>query len=91
MPAQFKPGNRVRVRANLATGHHRTPEFIQGKTGSIETLHGVFRNPDVGGSAGSEQPLYLVSFTQTHVWDGYTPSSRDRIFIDIYEHWLEPS
>ena len=51
MDSQFKPGDRVTVRTNIATGHHRTPAFVQGKTGVIEILHGTFGNPDQGGSA----------------------------------------
>ncbi len=72
MAARFKPGDRVQVQVDMATGHHRTPEFIQGKTGAVEALHGTFQNPDQGGSAGPEQPLYLVSFPQTHIWTGTT-------------------
>ena len=91
MAIRFKPGDQVQVQVDIATGHHRTPECIQGKTGAIEAIHGTFRNPDQGGSARPEQPLYLVSFPQTHVWDRYDPSSTDRIFLDIFEHWLEPA
>ncbi len=91
MDAQFKPGDRVTVRTNLATGHHRTPAFVQGKTGVIEILHGTFGNPDQGGSAEPQQPLYLVRLDQTHIWDQYDPSSNDTILLDLYEHWLEPA
>ena len=68
MAEQFKPGDQVKVRSNIATGHHRTPAFVQGKTGAIELIHGTFGNPDKGGQAEPRQPLYLVSFAQTHIW-----------------------
>jgi|ETN07SMinimDraft_1059922.scaffolds.fasta_scaffold107484_2 nitrile hydratase len=91
MAEQFKPGDQVKVRSNIATGHHRTPAFVQGKTGAIELIHGTFGNPDKGGQAEPRQPLYLVSFAQTHIWDGYNSASKDQILLDLYEHWLEPA
>ncbi len=91
MAAQFKPGDRVVVRTNMAAGHHRTPAFVQGRIGTIERLHGRLGNPDQGGSAEPKQPLYLVSFAQTHIWDHYDSTSKDQVLLDLYEHWLEPA
>ena len=89
MAAQFKAGDHVTVRSNMATGHHRTPAFVQGKTGEIEVLHGIFGNPDQGGDAASQQPLYLVRFYQSHIWESYGVASGDQVLLDLYEHWLE--
>ena len=86
---RYKPGDRVQVRVNIASGHHRTPEYVQGKTGSIVSVHGIFHNPDQGGNAQPRQPLYLVSFNQSHIWEAYDRSSGDRLLLDIFEHWLE--
>lgn len=91
MAAQFKAGDRVTVCTNIATGHHRTPAFVQGKTGEVKVLHGTFGNPDQGGNAEPRQPLYLVSFDQTHIWDQYDSVSKDRVLLDLYEHWLQPA
>lgn len=91
MAEQFKPGDQVKVRTDIATGHHRTPAFVQGKVGAIEQLHGTYGNPDQGGQAGSPQPLYLVRFAQTHIWPDYDSASKDQILLDLYEHWLEPA
>ena len=42
--------------------------------------------------AWDEAPfLYLVRFEQAQIWSGYTASSHDALFIDLYEHWLEPA
>jgi hypothetical protein len=92
MVAKFKPGDQVQVRVGSPPGHFRTPQYIQGKTGSVAAVHGAFRNPEslaYGGDGLPKQFLYLVRFDQTQVWEQYTASLQDTLFIDIYEHWLE--
>jgi nitrile hydratase len=94
MVAKFKPGDRVRIRVGSPPGHFRTPTYIQGKTGWIETVHGEFRNPEslaYGGDGLPKQFLYLVGFDQEHIWQQYEASLQDKLFIDIYEYWLEPA
>lgn len=91
---RFKPGDRVRVRAEARPGHIRTPFYIRGKTGWVERVHGEFLNPESLGHGGDglpKRPLYLVAFDQSEVWDRYQSSPRDKLYVDIYEHWLEPS
>ena len=102
METKYQPGDQVRIRVDTPTGHFRTPTYIQGKVGVIETIHGAFRNPETlayGKDGRPMQPLYLVRFDQAHIWDGYELTSddphaqhdqNDQLFIDIYEHWLEP-
>ena len=97
MPAtshsRFRPGDRVRVRTGSPPGHFRTPSYIQGKTGRVSAVYGRFRNPESlahGGSGLPEQPLYRVEFDQTHVWDQYPGPASDKLWVDLYEHWLEP-
>ena len=94
MNAKFKPGDTVRVCTDSPRGHFRTPAYIQGKTGSVVTVHGAFRNPEslaYGGDGLPKQFLYLVRFDQSRVWHRYTASPHDTLCIDLYEHWLEPS
>jgi nitrile hydratase subunit beta len=84
------PGQRVRVSARAHSGHHRTPGYIKGKTGTVERLHGAFTNPETrayGTDGLPEQRLYLVGFEQKDVWPRY--QGRDRIYVDVFEHWLE--
>ncbi len=93
---QYKPGDRVRIRVASPSGHCRTPAYIQGKVGIIETVHGTFRNPETlayGKDGRPKQALYLVRFDQTHIWEQYESASQyqnDQLLIDMYEHWLEP-
>ena len=91
--ASFQPGDLVRVRVDSPAGHFRTPCYIQGKTGRVVALCGVFRNPEslaYGGTGLPKQPLYRVEFPQTVVWEAYAGSATDKVLVDIYEHWLEP-
>jgi hypothetical protein len=86
----FRPGQAVRVSPRAHDGHHRTPGYIKGRVGTVVRLHGTFANPETRayGDAGlPARGLYLVGFDHGAVW----PDSHggDRIFVDVYEHWLE--
>jgi nitrile hydratase beta subunit-like protein len=74
-------------------GHIRTPFYVRGKPGWIERCHGSFPNPEqlaYGKDGLPPKPLYLVGFKQADLWDRYAASPRDTLYVDIYEHWLEP-
>ncbi|MBI3247155.1 MAG: nitrile hydratase subunit beta [Deltaproteobacteria bacterium] len=93
MDTRFQPGDTVRVRVDSPPHHFRTPVYIQGKVGRVAAIHGEFRNPETlayGGDGLPRQPLYLVHFAQSDVWGQYDAATRDTLFIDIYEPWLEP-
>ena len=90
----YRTGQRVRVAARGHDGHHRTPGYLKGKTGTIERLHPAFTNPETrayGDDGLPEQPLYLVGFVQRDVWPDYRGAATDRIYADLFEHWLEPA
>ena len=90
--ARFKVGDQVRIRVGVLPTHFRTPEYVQGKQGKIDTLWGAFPNPEslaYGGDGLPAQPLYQVEFAQTDLWRDYKGSASDKLLIDIYEHWLE--
>ena len=92
--SQFKPGDRVRVRAEDRPGHIRTPRYVRGRTGWVERVHGEFLNPEslaYGRDGTPKRPLYLVGFHQAEVWGKYEAAAKDKLFVDIYEHWLEPA
>ena len=87
----FEPGDRIRVRPADKPGHVRTPGYLKGKVGRVESVLGEFRNPEdlaYGLSGESKRPLYKVGFLQADVWDGYEGAA-DRLYADVYEHWLE--
>ena len=90
--AKYKIGDQVRIRVGVPPTHFRTPEYIQGKQGRIDTLWGAFPNPEslaYGGDGLPAQPLYQVAFAQTDLWRDYKGASTDTLLIDVYENWLE--
>jgi hypothetical protein len=89
---RYRTGQRVRVAARAHEGHHRTPGYVKGKTGSVERVHASFPNPETrayGTNGLPEQQLYLVGFAQREVWHDHRGDTRDRIYVDLFEHWLE--
>ena len=89
---QFEPGDRVRVRADEKPGHVRTPDYVRGKQGRVDSVLGEFRNPEslaYGGSGLPEKPLYKVGFRQRELWNDYDGTQDDTLYVDIYEHWLQ--
>ena len=88
----FRRGQPVRVASRSHQGHHRTPGYLKGKTGIVERVHASFTNPETrayGSDGLPELPLYLVGFAQHDVWPNYRGAPRDRIYADVFEHWLE--
>ena len=88
----YSAGERVRVAARRHEGHHHTPGYVKGKTGTIERVHASFTNPETrayGADGLPPQRLYLVGFAQEDVWAGYRGPGSDRIYVDVFEHWLE--
>ena len=93
LPAQFRPGDRVRVRRASPPGHLRTPWYIRGQAGAVERLCGAFPNPEelaYNRPGLPRQPLYRVRFRQAELWPDYAGPATDTIEIEIYQHWLEP-
>ncbi|MGH7831611.1 MAG: SH3-like domain-containing protein [Candidatus Binatia bacterium] len=91
---KFRPGDRVRVKMEDRPGHIRTPFYVRGKTGWVEKVHGGFLNPELlayGRDGLPKRTLYLVGFHQPEVWSAYAASPKDKLYVDIYEHWLEPA
>ena len=88
----FRVGERVLIAARAHEGHHRTPSYLKGKVGTIERAQGSFTNPETrayGGDGLPKQQLYLVGFSERDVWPSYSGQATDRIYADIFEHWLE--
>ena len=91
--ARFAPGDRVRVRERFPPGHVRTPWYCRGQVGEIERVCGRFRNPErlaYGSRDAAREALYRVGFESRSLWPDYESGERDRVEIEIYEHWLEP-
>jgi len=88
----YRTGQRVRIAARDHDGHHRTPGYLKGKTGTIERAYDSFTNPETrayGSDGLPKQQLYFVGFAQREVWPDYRGRDDDKIYADIFEHWLE--
>ena len=90
---RFAPGDRVRVLRRSPPGHVRTPWYCRGKPGEVERICGRYRDPEqlaYGNRDAEYRALYRVRFASRALWPDYEGSERDRVEIEIYEHWLEP-
>ena len=89
--ARFAKGDRVRARNLNPVGHTRLPRYVRGKAGIIARDWGVFVFPDTNAHhAGAKaQHCYSVSFDARELW-GNPASSRERLYIDLWEDYLEP-
>jgi|SRR5690349_5604870 nitrile hydratase subunit beta len=91
---RFQPGDPVQVVLRPVLGHCRTPWYVRGKRGVVQSVHGSFRDPErlaYHRPGLPAQVLYKVRFRQRDIWDGYTGSAGDQLEVDIYEHWLAPA
>jgi hypothetical protein len=58
----------------------------------VERAHPTVTNPETrayGGDGLPEQRLYLISVPQRDLWSDYRGAAADRVFVDVFEHWLE--
>lgn len=92
MRGRFSPGAEVRVRAAFPPGHVRTPYFLRGKEGVIDSLAGEFPNPEelaYGRTGMPREALYRVVFRQPDLWPAYAGAATDTVIADIFDHWLD--
>lgn len=93
MSTAFQPGDRVRVREAHPPGHVRTPYYVRGCEGVVESIAGDFANPEelaYGRDGLPRRTLYRVCFAQQDIWPSYRGLAADSLVVDIYEHWLTP-
>ena len=91
----FSPGDRINIRSSSIETHHRTPDYIKGKTGRVQAMCGTFPDPEslaYGQYGRPEVALYRVEFEMTELWgERYAGSGGDSLLIDVYEQWLLPA
>ena len=89
---QFKVSQRVRARNINPTGHTRLPRYARGKMGTIVRDHGVFVFPDTNAEFQGDKPqhVYSVRFAARELW-GEQASSRDTVYLDLWDDYLEPA
>ena len=87
---RFGVGDRIRTRNTHPTGHTRLPRYARGKRGTIHAVRGSYVLPDshAHGLGEQPQPMYTVCFAGEELW-GPSTEPRERVFIDLWESYLE--
>lgn len=88
----FSVGDQVRVRDETPRYHHRTPQYIKSRRGRVVEFIGKYLNSETrahGGDGLPQVPMYRVEFNMTELWGEYATSATDKLWIDLYEHWIE--
>jgi nitrile hydratase subunit beta len=85
-------GDRVLTRNIHPLGHTRLPRYARGKRGVVAIDHGVWVFPDTAGNGLGRKPqhCYSVRFEARELW-GDAVTSRDAIYIDLWDDHLEPA
>ena len=83
---RFAVGEAVRVRTEVPDGNPRTPEYVRGKRGVIDVVHGTMANPI--DHRGVYPTLYTVRFVIKDLFGGRV---EDTLRVDVHEEWLEPA
>ena len=90
----FSAGDRVLIKDETPPYHHRTPWYIKGRHGVIVEFIGTWVNSETrahGSDGLPKLPMYRVEFDQADLWADYKESESDKLWIDLYEHWLIPA
>jgi nitrile hydratase len=91
-PAQYKLGDRVRMKNINPVTHTRLPRYVRGKVGTIVLVHGTHVFPDTVAHGQGENPqwLYTVRFTGQDLW-GPESDPTVTVSVDAFEPYLEPA
>ena len=85
----FAKGDAVRVKDRGTGGHTRLPAYARGRRGVIDDYHGAHIFPDAAAHGDERaEPLYTVVFDASEIWPD-APGRRDRIYIDLWESYLD--
>jgi len=89
---RYKIDDRVVTRNINPLGHTRLPRYARGKRGVVTLDHGVWVFPDTAGNGLGRTPqhCYSVRFEARELW-GDAATSRDAIYIDLWDDHLEPA
>ena len=86
---RFKPGDRVRVRADSVPGHVRMPAYVRGKSGVVVNESPPYPFPDAHahGMPADDEPTYDVQFRSEDLW----PDARDSalVHVGVFQSYLE--
>lgn len=85
----FGIGQKVTVRSQGAAGHTRLPRYARGRSGLVHVYRGIYVLPDAKALGRDEaEPLYTIAFQAGDLWPE-AAGRRDRVFVDLWESYLE--
>jgi nitrile hydratase beta subunit len=89
-PAQFKAGDRVRMKNINPPTHTRLPRYARGHLGTVERVFGCHVFPDSNATGKGEDPqwLYTVRFTGRDLF-GAKGDPASTVSVDAWEPYLE--
>jgi nitrile hydratase beta subunit len=84
----FTLGQQVVTASHGHQGHTRLPQYARGRRGTIEACNGAHVFPDLS-AQGVEvhQYCYSVMFRAAELW-AEAESSRDKVYLDLWESYL---
>ena len=89
----FHEGETVQIARRSPIGHFRTPNYIRGKRGRIESVikRPAINNEDeaYGRNAGQKRHYYRIAFPMAELWAGYKGPAHDGLRVEVFETWLE--
>lgn len=88
---RFSVGQRVLVRDLPVLLYTRTPEYVRGAVGEIDTVAYESPAPEDetwGREDATPEWFYVVRFDLAELWDGYTGPATDTLCTEIPERWL---
>ncbi len=90
-PPAFAPGDAVRTKDFTQQHHTRLPAYARGKPGLIHAHHGahIFADESAKGNEVA-QHLFSVVFEAEDLWPE-AGGKRDRVYLDLWESYLEPA
>ena len=90
-PPAYRVGERVRAVAHRAPHHSRLPAYASGRPCRIHAHHGAHVFADASAQGRKEaQHLYTVVFEARDLWPE-AGERADRVFVDLWESYLEPA
>jgi len=91
--ARFSAGDEVHARNMNPHGHTRLPRYVRGHNGVVDRVHGVFVFPDSNAELAGEAPqtVYSVRFTARELWGDDAPHPADKVYVDMWDTYLEPA
>jgi nitrile hydratase len=92
VPPRFVAGQGVLTRNIYPVGHTRLPRYARGRHGVVDRDYGVFAFQDsaTAGEGQKPQHVYSVRFEARELW-GPAASAADRIYIDLWDDYLDPA